>query len=119
MKCGVFFSFLTFHLSFFKKMVRQLFVDCLNEIFEHLENENETLRSCLLVNRLWCEVTVRILWRNVWNFELKIHQQSSIISTLFACFPHESKELLLKNEIIISTPTSKQPLFNYETFYSR
>ena len=46
----------------------QLPVDCLNEIFEHLENEKVgivTLRSCLLVNRIWCKISVRILWRDV------------------------------------------------------
>ena len=42
----------------------QLPADCLNEIFEYLEDDKVTLRSCLLVNRLWCEVAVRILWRN-------------------------------------------------------
>jgi hypothetical protein len=39
----------------------QLPADCLNEIFENLENEILTLHSCLLVNRLWCEVSIRIL----------------------------------------------------------
>ena len=35
-------------------------VDCLNEIFEYLEDDADTLRSCLLVNRLWCETSVGI-----------------------------------------------------------
>ncbi|CAG8641286.1 11469_t:CDS:2 [Funneliformis mosseae] len=33
----------------------QLTVDCLSDIFEYLENDKETLYSCLLANRLWCE----------------------------------------------------------------
>src|SRR5215210_4317097 len=80
-------------------------VDCLNEIFECLEEDKITLHSCLLVNRLWCEVSVRILWTSVWNYD-----------TLIAYLPNESKEILYKNGIIPSIPTSKPPLFNYIEF---
>jgi hypothetical protein len=102
-------------------MTCQLTADCLNEILEYLEEDRLTLHSCLLVNRFWCEISVRILWRNIWNFK-KFQQQypfwmeSSILSTLFACLSNESKELLYKNEIFILTPTLKQPLFNYAAF---
>src|SRR5436190_23757662 len=103
-------------------MACQLPTDCLDEILEHLEGNKITLHSCLLVNRLWCNISVRILWKNIWNFkyfaafghQLKI--ESAIFSTLISCLPNESKELLHKNEIFISTPTSKQPLFNYAAF---
>jgi len=82
----------------------QLPIDCLNEIFEYLEDKAD-LRSCLLVNRLWCETSVPFLWTNIQNF-----------NTLIACLPNESKEILYKNEILISAPTSKPPLFNYVSF---
>src|ERR1700722_18609886 len=88
----------------------QLPVDCLNEIFEYLEDENLTLRSCLLVNRLWCKLAVGILWRDVYNY------CSLNIRTLIACLPNESKEILRNNEIIISAPTSNPPTFNYASF---
>src|SRR6266542_6029020 len=64
---------------------------------------------------------VEVLWRNVWNFHnyynLKPHASSSIISTLVACLPNESKNLLHKNGIFIITPTQKSPLFNYASFF--
>ena len=88
----------------------QLPVDCLNEIFEYLENENKTLRSCILVNRLWCRVAVGILWRDVHNY------RPLNIRTLIACLPNESKEILHKNGINILAPTSKPPMFNYASF---
>ncbi|RIA87278.1 hypothetical protein C1645_827987 [Glomus cerebriforme] len=103
-------------------MSRQLPADCLNEIFEYLEDDRITLHSCLLVNHLYCEVAVRILWRNVLNFQYLRHKlflkyvPLSIISTLVACLPKESKDLLHNNGIYISTPTSKPPLFNYPSF---
>ncbi|RIA80430.1 hypothetical protein C1645_860274 [Glomus cerebriforme] len=96
----------------------QLPADCLNEIFEYLDDK-KTLHSLLLVNRLYCKISVRILWRNIWNIRYTIarkHQprvMSTILSTLVACLPDESKELLFKLGIFISTPTLKPPLFNY------
>jgi hypothetical protein len=92
---------------FFKKKMPYQFLaaDCLHEIFEFLEKDKTTLYSCLLVNRLLCEVSVRILWKDIWNFQ---HCTSSkVLSTLVACLPDESKDLLYNNGIIISTPTSK------------
>src|SRR6266536_2475359 len=104
-------------------MAYQLPVDCLNEIFEYLEDDKPTLHLCLLVNRLWCKISVRILWRNIWNFNhcsfiprRPLRVERSILSTLIACLPNESRELLYKNNIFISTPTSKPPLFNYAAF---
>ncbi len=82
----------------------QLPADCLNDIFDYLQDKVD-LSSCLLVNRLWCEVSVPILWTNIQNYR-----------TLIACLPNESKEILHENEIIISPPTSKPPLFNYVRF---
>jgi hypothetical protein len=100
------------------KMTCQLHADCLNEIFEYLEEDKITLYSCLLVNHYWSELSVRILWRNIWNFKNSItyNYQLKILGTLIACLPNKSKELLLKNGIFISTPTSKPPFFNYPSF---
>src|SRR5436190_18146438 len=83
----------------------QLYADCLYEIFEYLEDDKVTLRSCLLVNHLWSEVSVRILWRSIRNY-----------NTLIACLPNESKEILYREGIITSTLASKPPMFNYVSF---
>jgi hypothetical protein len=110
------------NILFFKKMTFQLPTECLNEILEYFEEDELTLHSCLLVNRLWCKIAVRILWRNIFDF-IRSYQNSSlrvksskILSTLIACLPNESKELLYENGISISTPTSNPPLFNYAEF---
>ncbi|GES99682.1 hypothetical protein GLOIN_2v1531010 [Rhizophagus clarus] len=88
----------------------QLPVDCLNDIIKYLENDKRTLYSCILVNRLWCEVSVRIFWRDINNYSIKN------FSTLINCLPDESKKILYDNKIIISTPTTKFPTFNYASF---
>ena len=95
----------------------QLPADCLNEIFEYLEQDKVTLHSCLLVSHLWCEISIRILWRDVWNFKCKSNVSSkALLSTLIACLPNESRYLLHKNGIFISTSPSKLPLFKYASF---
>ncbi|GBC04910.1 hypothetical protein RclHR1_05940001 [Rhizophagus clarus] len=88
----------------------QLPVDCLNEIFECLADEKPSLQSCILVNRLWCKLSIKILWRNVWNYSTKNYR------TLVAHLPTESKEMLHINGINILTPTFKFPIFNYASF---
>src|SRR3989337_711262 len=101
-------------------MALRLPVDCLNEIFEHLEEYPTSLRSCLLVNKFWCKIAVRILWKNILNFPNGTYSRPyvllSILSTLIACLPNESKNLLYENGISILTPTPKSPLFNYIPF---
>ena len=83
------------------------------------------LHSCLLVNHLWFEVVVRILWKNAWNFQYDMYYSyriqhvsspSAILNTLIACLPNDSKDLLYENRISIPTPTLKPPLFNYISF---
>jgi hypothetical protein len=97
-------------------MACQLPTECLNEILEYLEKDEFTLYSCLLVNRFWCKIAVIILWRNILDFKRPSKVASSILSTLIACLPNESKELIHKNKIFISTPTLNSPLFNYPEF---
>ncbi|RIA96742.1 hypothetical protein C1645_871843 [Glomus cerebriforme] len=88
----------------------QLSADCLNDILEYLEDDMINLHSCLLVNRLWCNVSVRIFWKNVWNYK------TSNFRTLISCLPKESKENLCKNRITVLNPNSKSPMFNYASF---
>ena len=85
-------------------MPRQLPADCLNDVLKHLKDK-VTLRSCLLVSRHWCQVSVQILWRKIQNY-----------NTFIDCLPNESKESLIKNGIIVPSSTLKPPLFNYISF---
>jgi len=87
-----------------------LTADCLNYIFEYLEDYKATLFSCLLVNRLCCEIAVKILWRNSQKYN------DTTFTTLITCLPNESKEILRNNGIIISALTSRPPMFNYAAF---
>ena len=44
--------------------------DILFLLFEELQDDSKSLFSCLLVNRLWCETVVPILWENPWRFDI-------------------------------------------------
>ncbi|GES74570.1 hypothetical protein GLOIN_2v1531010 [Rhizophagus clarus] len=88
----------------------QIPVDCLEEIFEYLDDGGFTLHSCILVNRHWCAVSVRMFWRNSRKYNI------SHFNTLVSCLPTKSKEILSKNGINILTPTTKFPIFNYASF---
>ncbi|CAG8609168.1 9979_t:CDS:1 [Funneliformis mosseae] len=84
-------------------MPRNLPADCLNEIFEYLEDDD--LQSCLLVSRFWCETSVQIFWREIQNF-----------NTLLICLPNNSKTILSENGVTISASASRPPLFHYTVF---
>ena len=88
----------------------QLNADCLEEIFELLEDDKATLYSCLLVNRLWCKVSVRILWKDIWNGQ-STQSLRKAIRTLFDCLPKEHH--LHKNGTAVITSNT---LFNYASF---
>ncbi|CAB5364350.1 unnamed protein product [Rhizophagus irregularis] len=101
--------------------------DCLREIFEHMQGisgsqkeERESLLSCLLVNRLWCETTIEILWRNPWrlgNFYTDESYWISLSRTIFLCFSEEQKDVIKKDCINFkSSITKQQPLFNYISY---
>src|ERR1044072_2164892 len=102
-------------------MACQIPAECLHDIFEllkskYLKRDKFSLHSCLLVNRFWCNVAVRILWKDIWSFKYDCDSSLKLVGILIACLPDESKNLLHGNEIWVPTPTSKPPLFNYISF---
>src|SRR3954462_12990160 len=104
-------------------MASKLPVDILSIIFEDIEQENdESLYSCILVNKEWCQIAVPFLWKNPWK---KVNNSTTNRSKkLFNCFlmmmPEESKEFLKMNGIkfLVEDSFSKNEtlLFNYSSF---
>src|ERR1044071_3946096 len=80
------FGFFFFVSKFFPKRIYKLTTlhkkiklnrDILYLLFEELQSDPKSLFSCLLVNRLWCETVVPILWKNPWRYEDKINYQNN------------------------------------------
>ena len=99
----------------------KLNVDCLHLIFNELENQN-SLYSCLLVNKEWCNIVVPILWKkHSWNANLLYNNcgepERKLFNTIISCLPSSSKKLLSDNDFkSFSTILSKPISFNYISF---
>ncbi|GBC02152.1 hypothetical protein RclHR1_04480016 [Rhizophagus clarus] len=94
--------------------------DCLNGIFKCLLddlNDASSLHSCLLVNKLWCETVIPLLWNNPWQCAKLIINNNDwppLVRTLLSCLPEDSKEILRNNGInLLLRTTSSPPLFDY------
>ena len=82
--------------------------DILFLIFEELQEDSNSLFSCLMVDRLWCETVIPILWRNPWNYSIA-YCKVSLYHIITFYLPDNIKEFL----------TEKPPqsiLFDYLSF---
>ncbi|CAB5165175.1 unnamed protein product [Rhizophagus irregularis] len=87
-------------------------IDCFNLIINELRMDKRSLRSCLLVNKEWCNIAVPILWKNhSWCNEDK---PEKLFTAIFSCLPSSSKQIL--SDYNIKLPSTKSPLFNYVSF---
>jgi hypothetical protein len=96
--------------------MEKLNIDCLILIFNNLWTDNNSLYSCLLVNKEWCHLIVPILWEkhcmHVGDENIKI-----ISNIIFSCLSTSSQQLLFDNDIKLPlTILSKSPMFNYVSF---
>ncbi|PKY60454.1 hypothetical protein RhiirA4_484173 [Rhizophagus irregularis] len=105
--------------------------DVLSQIFEELKDDKNSLYSCLLVNRLWCAITVPILWRNpnyhyyflpsvlIYRTSDSFHYYSKLrklFNTILLHLSEESRDIL-KNQGINIDEKYKHPLFNYINYW--
>ncbi|RIA86744.1 hypothetical protein C1645_828810 [Glomus cerebriforme] len=91
--------------------------DVLYLIFEEVRDDKETLHSCLLVNKTWCELIIPILWRNPWKY-LEMENEKFLLNVIISHLSDESKNNL-KSQCtanILKNPYQKRPLFNYISF---
>src|SRR3954452_11912447 len=102
-------AFFFFSISFKKKKMEKLNVDCLILIFDELTDKN-SLHSCLLVNKEWCKLVVPILWK---KYSRENEGSRKFLNTILSCLSTSSKKILSDNDIKLpSTILLKSPLFN-------
>ncbi|CAG8698553.1 2759_t:CDS:2 [Dentiscutata erythropus] len=97
--------------------------DCIEEIVEFLENNIRTLHSCLLVNRLWCQIVVPVLWRQPFRYK-RFNPSSNLLQTYWSCMTIDCisiEDKLILQEFNIKLPDSNQSsvIFNYPSFIKR
>ncbi|PKC06004.1 hypothetical protein RhiirA5_420176 [Rhizophagus irregularis] len=88
--------------------------DILYLIFDELHDKN-TLFSCLLVNKTWCEMIIRNLWRDPWKFK-EDRNGKLLLNTIVTHLSEESKNYLKSQGINIRSRSYNKILFNYITF---
>ncbi|PKC58446.1 hypothetical protein RhiirA1_541068 [Rhizophagus irregularis] len=87
--------------------------DILFLIFEELQDDSTLLFSCLMVNRIWCETVIPILWRKPWHYAIDYHKKFSLHSILTSYLSNDIKEFLTKKGIQIS---GQSLAFDYLSF---
>lgn len=91
-----------------------LTTDCLHLIFKDFEEDRYTLHSCLLVNRLWCETVVSLLWSQPFRLTRRT-PSSRLIQTYINCL---DPQVLTDDEkdILEITDNRIPPTFDYPSF---
>src|SRR3954451_21148274 len=93
-------------------MASYLPVECIREILEYLYDDTNSLHSCLLVNRNWCEITIPILWRNPFGRDLSSNHFRLLVNTYVSRIPTD--ETLV--DVNTTTTSIESSTFNYATF---
>src|ERR1051325_9490399 len=88
--------------------------DVLILILEELQEDKNSLYSCLLVNKTLCDSIVMILWRNPWKY-MNREKVGSLFSAITSHLSDESKNRLISQGINLFN-TYRRPLFNYISF---
>ena len=86
--------------------------DVLYLIFEELIDDKNSLYSLLLVNKIWCEVVVPILWRDPWR-NLRTYKRRSLLETIVSFLTNET---MISQGLNLLIKPDKQPLFNYISY---
>ncbi|RGB41191.1 hypothetical protein C1646_663255 [Rhizophagus diaphanus] len=87
--------------------------DILFLVFEELQDNAKFLFSCLMVNRIWCETVIPILWKNPWRYTINYYNKNSLYSILTSYLSNDIKEILTKKGIKISRQSL---VFDYLSF---
>jgi hypothetical protein len=94
-------------------------IDILFLIFEELQDNFPSLFSCLMVNRLWCEAVVPILWRNSLSYNIIVYRKRSRSCLFFiiSCYLIDDiKEFITEQGIQLPSCSNQSLLFDYFTF---
>src|SRR6266542_2256559 len=74
--------------------------DILFLLFEELQNDLKSLFSCLLVNRIWCETVIPILWRDPWCYNINYSNKSYLFTIIISSYLFDdTKEFLTRQGI--------------------
>ncbi|EXX52924.1 uncharacterized protein OCT59_012777 [Rhizophagus irregularis] len=91
--------------------------DILFLIFEELvQDDSKSLFSCLMVNRLWCETGIPILWRNPWCYDIDYSKKNYLFTIITSYLSDDIKEFLTRQGIQLPLVSYRSLLFDYLSF---
>ncbi|CAG8736634.1 15821_t:CDS:1, partial [Cetraspora pellucida] len=101
-------------------MAPRLYTDCLVKIFSFLRDDHSSLHSCALVNHLWCQNAIPLLWEDPLDSKKldgrnEKHKRYSLVNTYISGLPQVSHKVL-KSEKIMLPPISRPPTFEYASY---
>ncbi|CAG8457879.1 1259_t:CDS:1 [Acaulospora colombiana] len=101
-------------------MIKPIPTECLQEIFEHLQDDECSLFTILQVNRFWCKNVVPILWRNPFELCSKRGGSPNLVETLISCMDIEARNRLKRDCKPLKRKFSRSPpSFNYSSYLRR
>src|SRR6185436_8058330 len=89
------------------KILTELLIMILNNV-----QSTQDLYSSLLVNRIWCKVTVPILWELAFGQECTDEKKALCIRTYISCMDTQARTLLIQNGFDLSS-SPPQATFDY------
>ncbi|EXX57707.1 uncharacterized protein OCT59_010146 [Rhizophagus irregularis] len=90
--------------------------DVLFLLFKELQDDSKSLFSCLMVNRLWCETIIPILWRNPWRYNIDYNKKSYLFYIITFYFTEDVKDFLRIQGIELPLNSCQSLLFDYLSF---
>ncbi|CAG8746793.1 6558_t:CDS:1, partial [Rhizophagus irregularis] len=90
--------------------------DILFLIFEELQVDSTSLFSCLMVNRIWCETVIPILWRNPWCYDINYSNKNYLFMIIASYLSDDIKEFLTRQGIQLQPVLFQPLLFDYLSF---
>ncbi|GBB83123.1 hypothetical protein RclHR1_00010005 [Rhizophagus clarus] len=90
--------------------------DILYLIFKELEL-NEEFRSCLLVNKTWCQIIIPTLWKDPWKY-LNKRKAKLFLNVIISHLSDEMRNNLIQriNSDLLILRSCKKPYFNYISY---
>ncbi|EXX50558.1 uncharacterized protein OCT59_010109 [Rhizophagus irregularis] len=90
--------------------------DTLFLLFEELQDDSKSLFSCLMVNRLWCETAIPILWRNPWSYGINYGNKNYLFIIIAYSLSDNDKNILTRRGIQLPPISHQSLLFDYLSF---
>ncbi|GBC10043.1 hypothetical protein RclHR1_00930021 [Rhizophagus clarus] len=69
-----------------------------------------------MVNKLWCETVIPILWKNPWRYDIDYHNKIYLFIIIASCLPDDIKEFLASQEILLPSVSHQSLLYDYLSF---